>query len=54
MQKFLIEFCFETPVALLLALWEPWLNIETTLAPRERDMTNVVPFRRRNARSSSI
>jgi hypothetical protein len=54
MPKDLIELCFETPLTLFLASWEPWLNLETALAPQERDMTNVVPFRRRKAWSSSI
>ena len=54
MPKNLIELCFETPLTWFLASWEPWLNLETALAPQERDMTNVVPFRRRKAWSSSI
>jgi hypothetical protein len=40
MPKDLIELCFETPLTWFLASWEPWLNLETALAPQERDMTN--------------
>jgi hypothetical protein len=54
MPEYIFELYFEAPLALFLALWGPWLNLETALAPQERDMTNVVPFRRRKAWSSSI